>query len=709
MAEHRWKFFRAGGFDQVRLDSGDDLLNLEGLDQKLWLALSCPVQGIEFDAGTLAYLDADGDGQVRAPELLAAIRWAGGLLNDRDLLTNGAAELPLAAIDETSEEGRQLLASARHILAALGKPGASAISTADSGDKARIFADARFNGDGIVSAEAAEDEGLSGLIADIVSAYGGEPDVCGRPGVSQALADRFFEEAQAWLDWQAQPEQDAAILPLGEGTEAAFAALEKLRGKGDDYFARCRLAAFDPRAGQAMNGSEADLAALAGHDLATELDQAAALPLAFVAAGKALPLGEEVNPAWASAVQTFAGQAVVPLLGEREALTEAEWLEIKARFAPFSAWRESAVDTPAAGLGRERLEQCLQGDGRERLNALITQDAALKPELDAITGVDKLVHYVRDLGAFANNFVAFRDFYTRRDKAVFQAGTLYLDGRSCELCVRIDNEARHATLATLSRMCLVYCECVRGGEKMKIAAAFTAGDSTQLMVGRNGVFYDRKGRDWNATIIKIIDHPISIRQAFWSPYRKIGGMVGDQLQKMGGARAEAVEKQAQTAVAEGGKKVEAGKAGAAAPQAAPFDVAKFAGIFAAIGLALGAIGTAIAAVVTGFLGLVWWQMPLAIAGLLLAISGPSMFLAWLKLRSRTLGPVLDANGWAVNARARINIPFGTELTRLAELPAGAERSMSDPYAEKRTARRIWLLLLLVALAVFVWRMFMLPH
>ena len=57
---------------------------------------------------------------------------------------------------------------------------------------------------------------------------------------------------------------------------------------------------------------------------------------------------------------------------------------------------------------------------------------------------------------------------------------------------------------------------------MTIAAAFTAGDSDNLMVGRNGVFYDRKGRDWDATIVKIVEHPISIRQAFWLPYKQFG-------------------------------------------------------------------------------------------------------------------------------------------------------------------------------------------
>jgi hypothetical protein len=278
----------------------------------------------------------------------------------------------------------------------------------------------------------------------------------------------------------------------------------------------------------------------------------------------------------------------------------------------------------------------------------------------------------------ANNFVAFKDFYTRQGPAMFQIGTLYLDGRACELTVAVNDAAKHAALAGLSRLCLIYCDCVRGTDKLSIAAAFTAGDSDQLMVGRNGVFYDRQGNDWDATITKIIDHPISLRQAFWSPYKKLARMVAEQLQKLAASKAGAVEGKLATTAAGVGSKVEAP---AKAPPT-PFDVGKFAGIFAAIGLAVGALGTALASVVTGLLGLVWWQLPLAFIGLLLLISGPSVIVAWFKLRARNLGPLLDANGWAVNARARINIPFGTSLTHLAVLPANAERSLVDPYAEK---------------------------
>src|ERR1043165_4655379 len=83
---YRWRFFRAGGFDQVKLETGDDLAHLDQLDQKLWVALACPTTGIEFDPKTAALIDTDKDGRIRAPELLAAVKWAVTMLKDPDEL-----------------------------------------------------------------------------------------------------------------------------------------------------------------------------------------------------------------------------------------------------------------------------------------------------------------------------------------------------------------------------------------------------------------------------------------------------------------------------------------------------------------------------------------------------------------------------------------------------------------------------------------------
>src|SRR5512137_2130997 len=106
---HVWKFFRAGGFDQVRLDSGADLDALEQLDLKLWVALSCPTRGLEFDTRTLDLIDTDKDGRIRAPEILAATQWACRCLKNPDDLLKGAPALPLAAINDATAEGKQLL------------------------------------------------------------------------------------------------------------------------------------------------------------------------------------------------------------------------------------------------------------------------------------------------------------------------------------------------------------------------------------------------------------------------------------------------------------------------------------------------------------------------------------------------------------------------------------------------------------------------
>ena len=127
---HTWKFLRTGGLDQVALATGADLLALDQLDQKLWVALSCPVKGLERDEKTLALIDTDGDGRIRAPELLAALKWAAARLTDPGVLLTGADALPLAAIDTSTPDGKILFASANQILANLGRKDAAAITVA---------------------------------------------------------------------------------------------------------------------------------------------------------------------------------------------------------------------------------------------------------------------------------------------------------------------------------------------------------------------------------------------------------------------------------------------------------------------------------------------------------------------------------------------------------------------------------------------------
>jgi hypothetical protein len=697
MANHVWKFFRAGGFDQVRLDTGADLVALDKLDQKLWVALACPATGLEFDADTLALIDTDQDGRIRAPELIAAVKWAAACLRNPDDLLKGTAELPLGAINEATPEGRQVLAAARQILSNLGKPEATVVTLEDTADTAKILAQTRFNGDGIIPPDAAEDAAVAAVVADIVACLGSEPDRSGVPGVGEAKVEQFFKEASAYSEWWKVAEADAAILPLGQATPAAAAAIRAVKAKVDDYFTRCRLAAFDPLAATALNPGEKDYAAFAVKQLSGASGELAEFPLAQPKAGKPLSLKEGLNPAWAGAVASLDADVIRPLLGEQPHLTEAGWAAITEKFVAHDAWAATKPATAVERLGLARVREILGGESREAIAKLIARDRVLAPEYDGIAAVGRLVRYHRDLYKLVNNFVSFRDFYGRKARAIFQAGTLYLDQRSCELCLRVSDPGKHAIMAGLSGTYLAYCDCARkgSGEKMQIVAAFTNGDSDNLMVGRNGIFYDRQGRDWDATITKIADNPISIRQAFWAPYKKAARMIQEQIAK----RAASADQAAVARLAETAAKTE--QAAAKGPAPAPEPKKMDPGLIAAIGVGAAGVGGMVGGLLTGFLNLKG-LMPIGVLAIILLISGPSMLMAWLKLRKRNLGPILDANGWAVNAKAKINVPFGASLTRTATLPAGAQRDLTDPFAEKKSPWRLYSILILVVVLALGW-------
>ena len=690
---HIWKFFRAGGFNQVVIGSGADLANLDQLDQKLWVALACPTTGVEFDKTTLALIDTDKDGRVRAPELIAAAKWAASLIKNPDDLLKGSTTLKPSAINDANPEGKLIGNFARQVL---GKGDNDEVTFDEAAAAAATFAAKPFNGDGIVPADSASDDATKAVIADIITCLGADADVSGKPGVSQTKVDQFFAEAAAYSDWWKKAEADATVLPLGVNTEAAAAAVKAVKAKVEDYFARGRLAAFDPRSVNALNRDEKDYAVLGAKDLTSNHADIAGLPLAQVGATTPLPLTQGINPAWAGAIAALQANAIVPLLGARTVLTEADWNALTGKLAAFDAWNAGKTGGSIEKIGLARAREILAGKAKETLTALIAKDAAEAGNSTAVIGLHRLIHYHRDLAKLCRNFVNFADFYGRKDKAIFQAGTLYLDQRSCDLCLTVDDAGRHAAMAGMAGTYLAYCDCARkgSGEKLSIVAGFTGGDSDNLMVGRNGIFYDRAGRDWDATITKIVDNPISIRQAFWSPYKKLVRMIEERAAKQAAA-ADANSNAQLTAVANA-PIAPAGTAAPAAPSKPAFDPS----VIALISLALGSLAAAGASILV-FLGkFETWQVPLVVACIMLVVSAPSMAIAWLKLRKRNLGPILDANGWAVNAKAKMNVPFGGALTGVAALPPGATFGAEDKFAEKPSA---WPKILAFAFALwFVW-------
>jgi hypothetical protein len=331
---HRWSFYRAGGVDQVRFRTGDDVLRLDELDQQLWVALSCPVKGLEIDEKTLAALDSDSDSHVRPPEILAAVRWLREALRSGDCLLAGKDGVALADLRTDSEEGRSLRASAEYILKSLKKP-LDAITIDDAAKVAEVYASALRNGDGVVPSDAVADAAARKIAEELLECVGGVADRSGKPGFDQTRLDAFFQACSDFDAWHKAGETGRKdVFAFGEATSDAWATLAAVRCKVDDYFGRCRIAAFDPRALAAVNREEDAYMAAAAKDLTITAGEVAHFPLALVAADKPLPLGKGVNPAWAAPVAALRA-ACCPT---NESLTEAEWVALCAKLEPYGAW-----------------------------------------------------------------------------------------------------------------------------------------------------------------------------------------------------------------------------------------------------------------------------------------------------------------------------------------------------------------------------------
>jgi hypothetical protein len=534
-------------------------------------------------------------------------------------------------------------------------------------------------------------------------------DLNGLDGADRARAEAFFEEAQSLRDWFAGATGDAPGAPSpGESALAAAQAVDAVRAKVDDFFALCRVAAYDPRSVAALNPSIETYEALALQDTALRAEGIARLPLAPIEAGRALPLRQGVNPAWAEALRKLQRDAVRPFVrAEADMLEEAEWTMLQERVKSSRNWLAAKPETKLGALSAQEVEDALAQ--RDAVLALIEEDERIEPHNARLADLEKLLRFKRDLLALLTNFVSFKAFY-QREGAIFQAGTLYLDGRSCELSVEVADAAKHAALAGLAKAYLAYCQCTRQGKTMTIVSAFTAGDVDFLFAGRNGVFYDRQGNDWDATITKVIENPTSVRQAFMSPYKKFLRLIEEQVAKRAAASDTLAQGSLNTlattlttadkaATTPAGATAAANAAAGAVKLPARIDV----GTVAALGVALGSISAVLVGIFAKFVDLGQW-IPVAVVGIVLAISGPSMLIAWLKLRQRSLGPILDASGWAINGRMRVNVRLGGSLSQTPHLPANSRRSLRDPYAEKHgVARTVAVVVVLLALAAVAWR------
>ena len=203
--------------------------------------------------------------------------------------------------------------------------GENVISIADAADMTKIFAQTRFNGDGVITEETAQEDTQKAAIAAAVSTFGGVMDRSGAMGVNADMIEKFYGALAAYDAWQ-KAEVEA---PFGPDTDNVIAAYNALDAKVKDFFMRSKLAAFSPASTEKLDVQTSQIEAISAANLSQKGDEIAQYPIARVTGKPEINLSEAVNPAWAAQFNTVIKAA----LPDSKTLKEEDWAAVAAKFA----------------------------------------------------------------------------------------------------------------------------------------------------------------------------------------------------------------------------------------------------------------------------------------------------------------------------------------------------------------------------------------
>jgi hypothetical protein len=707
------RLHRLGDHFQLVLQGPEDLARITELDPARWMANSAPVEGLSCDPVFLAYLDSNHDGRVQPDELVDGVNWLLRCMADLSAVQARSCTLVLAHIDQQNAEGVALHASAERILANLGKEGSAKLHIDQLRDRKRLVGSGSTNGDGVIPWEVVGDARLRGFVKDLATTMGPATDASGKQGATFEHLSRFMDEAGAWLTWQRAGEGDGPDgEPLhfqGEATHAAWQATQAVADKLEEFFALCELAAMRP---------DAPLPAPASGE--SWLAQA---PIARPHVDGMLRVDGWLHPDWRLPWERFSSLVLERLGLADKPLSASRWARIQRRFRPYATWLASRPETPVAKLGRAKLEDYSSDPTLvEGLEALVAADRAVAEELAGVADVERLLLYQRHLLDFCNNFVSFSRFYDPRVRSLPEAGTLLMDGRNFQLCVRVGDRKAHKARAAASGFFLIYVQVQHPEQPFEVAVAVTGTHRGDLHPGKRGVFFTPDGRVLPAVAVDLLENPISVSEALVRPFERLGTLLAAQAERLTESRYAKLEQGVGSAMSRADASLEALPAAAVdgsepsepspEPVAQPVPAAEPPGrareLLLSGGVALAALSSALAYIAKTLSSIGYLNLLIMALLLALCFTVPTAIVTALKLRKRDLAPVLEASGWGINYTLRVPGWSSPVFTRVPPLPAGASLEGRDLLREyeaeadsgaKDTRRRRVILLgaLLVAL------------
>ncbi len=684
MARRRRKiiFRKYGQSYHLQIKSADDLLNVLELDEAHWIATGAPIQSFNCDKTFLTLVDTDNNQRIMCYEVKNAIRWLFQVLKNTQGITEKSDVLAIEAINAEDDEGAKIYKAANKIIERVGSfDNKNAISLKQVRELKSAIESLSVSEIGVVLAKSADDEALRQFISDVITVTGGTEHPSGERGITQRQLDDFISYAKAWLEWTElgkipEGKSTTQIMPFGIRTERAYHIFKKLCNKIDEYFIQCQIVFVNPETRQKfmltpsfLNNEEINNT----RQLYKILEKA---PLAEPNTEQKLKFDDKLNPYYKKDLSELV-ELVLKSISNGENVTELsfdDWNKIKQMFVAYEDWLASKPEISMAELGEDRLREYLKPEYYQRVSQLITERKETTIVLENIRLTEKAILYQAYLLDFANNFVSFPYLYDINKRAMFEMGTLIMDGRKFMFSIKVDNIDEHSKVASQSNIFVLYLDILipDNNHKYQIAVPVTSGDKGNLSVGKRGVFQDVLGREFDAIIIRIVENPISIREALFSPFNRAAKMITGKIESI----TASAEKKLDTATEKLTSTIESAVTSSgnvpARSQVSASGGLLTGGILMGGGVAIAAIGTAATYAIKTLINIGPYKLALGFIGLILIVAIPVSILAMLKLRRRDLSVVLEGAGWAINSPMRLTFRQGKFFTQRPQYPKGAK-------------------------------------
>lgn len=669
----RMIFTRYGRSYHLRIKDAAELRQVAQLDEAHWVANNAPVSTINCDQVFLHLVDSDENGRITCHEITDAIAWAFSILQDDSGITDGRQTLVLSAINRNHPEGQRIYSAANKVLARLGQESAEQV-TLEQVRRVRAQVESMpVSEAGVVLPEAAYDLDIRRFLTEIVQSIGGTQHPSGAEGVDIACLEKFLDAAAAYIQWHKQGQippdsKKTAIMPLGPKTCAAYDAYACVKDKIDQYFAQCEALIVDERFSQRIGVNESQLKDLSLDDpgVITEILKNAAIARANQT--QILDFEKPINPYYAEALERFRQEAARPVLGEAPTqLTKGQWHKIKSFFAEHESWVKARPADGVEVLGVEKLNHYLNKKFAEAVRALIAESINTAIALENIGATEKLILYQAYMIDLANNFVSFPHLYDPDARAMFEMGTLIMDGRRFDLGVKVENRAGHMQVAKTSNMYILYVEITPKDQskKFEVAIPVTSGGKGNLCIGKHGVFYDVVGDEFAAHVVDIVENPISFQEALLAPFRRLGRLLTGKIESLTSEAEKKLDERtlqavSQPATASTGSSESTGR------------TVPTGSMIMGTGVAIAALGSAAAYITKTLTAISPFRITAFIIGTAAVLLFATSIVAFLKLRRRDLSAILEGSGWGINARMRLTFRQGRMFTKRPAYPKGSK-------------------------------------